>query len=90
MDDLDALEAQSVFILREAFKKFDPIGLLWSLGKDSCVMIWLAKKAFLGRMPFPAVHLDTGKEFPEAYAFRDIYSKEWNLDLIADDCPPIE
>ncbi|NKB43127.1 MAG: sulfate adenylyltransferase subunit CysD [Alphaproteobacteria bacterium] len=90
MDDLDALEAQSVFILREAFNKFDPIGLLWSLGKDSCVMIWLAKKAFLGRMPFPAVHLDTGKEFPEAYAFRDTYSKEWDLNLIADDCPPIE
>ena len=90
MDDLDALEAQSIFILREAFNKFEPLGLLWSLGKDSCVMIWLAKKAFLGRMPFPVIHLDTGKEFPEAYAFRDQYSKDWDLDLIADDCPPIE
>lgn len=90
MDDLDALEAQSIFIMREAFKKFEPLGLLWSLGKDSCVMIWLAKKAFLGRMPFPAIHLDTGLEFPEAYAFRDQYTKEWDLDLIADDCPPIE
>ncbi len=88
--DLDALEAQSVFILREAYRRLDRVVLLWSLGKDSNVLIWLARKAFLGRIPFPAMHLDTGLEFPEVYAFRDRYAGEWNLDLIADSCPPIE
>lgn len=90
MNDLDQLETQSIYILREAHKAIDRLGMLWSLGKDSNVMIWLAKKAFLGRVPFPVIHLDTGAEFPETYAFRDRYAKEWGLDMIADDCPPIE
>lgn len=90
MDDLDSLEAESIYILREAYSRLRPLSLLWSLGKDSNVMIWLAKKAFLGRLPFPVMHLDTGLEFPEAYAFRDHYAAEWGLDLIADACPPIE
>ena len=50
MDRLDTLEAQSIYILREAYAKFDHLGLLWSLGKDSNVMVWLAKKAFFGHM----------------------------------------
>jgi sulfate adenylyltransferase subunit 2 len=66
------------------------LAMLWSLGKDSNVMIWLAKKAFLGKVPFPVMHLDTGLEFPETYAFRERYAREWQLDLIADPCPPIE
>ncbi len=90
MDNLDALEAQSVYILREAYSRIDRLAMLWSLGKDSNVMIWLAKRAFLGRIPFPVMHLDTGLEFPETYEFRDRYAKEWGLELIADDCPPIE
>ena len=45
MDDLDQLEAQSIFILREAYRKLKPLSLLWSLGKDSNVMVWLARKA---------------------------------------------
>nr|WP_314074483.1 sulfate adenylyltransferase subunit CysD [uncultured Roseococcus sp.] len=90
MDDLDELEADSLFILREAYSRVRPLALLWSLGKDSNVLIWLARKAFLGRVPFPVMHLDTGLEFPEAYAFRDRYAQEWGLDLIADPCPPIE
>ncbi len=64
--------------------------MLWSLGKDSNVMLWLARKAFLGHVPFPAVHVDTGKKFPEMYDFRDRYSKEWNLNLIVRDCPPVD
>ena len=87
---LDLLESRSVYILREAFQKFRPMAMLWSLGKDSNVMIWLAKKAFLGKVPFPVMHLDTGLEFPETYAFREKYAREWELDLIADPCPPIE
>ena len=90
MDRLDDLEAQSIFILREAFARLKRLGLLWSLGKDSNVMIWIARKAFFGRVPFPALHVDTGKKFPEMYAFREQYAAEWNLDLIVEPCPPIE
>jgi sulfate adenylyltransferase subunit 2 len=90
MDHLDELEAQSIYILREAFARLKKLALLWSLGKDSNVMIWLAKKAFFGKVPFPAVHVDTGKKFPEMYAFRDQYAREWDLDLRVDYCPPIE
>ncbi len=90
MDRLDYLEAQSIFILREAFAKLDKIALLWSLGKDSNVMIWLARKAFLGHVPFPVMHVDTGKKFAEMYAFRDRYSKEWGLNLLLEPCPPID
>lgn len=90
MNNLDTLEADSVHILREAQSRIPNIAMLWSLGKDSNVMVWLAKKAFLGRVPFPVMHLDTGKEFPETYAFRKQYAKEWGLNLIAAPCPPLE
>jgi len=90
MDRLDELEAQSIYIFREAFARLQKLALLWSLGKDSNVMIWLARKAFFGRMPFPAMHVDTGKKFAEMYAFRDNYSKKWDLDLLVEPCPPIE
>lgn len=87
---LDQLEAQSIFILREAFHALEKPALLWSLGKGSNVLIWLARKAFLGQIPFPVAHLDTGLEFPEAYAFRAQYAFEWGLNLIDDACPPLE
>ena len=90
MDQLDELEAQSIYIFREAFERLRKLALLWSLGKDSNVMIWLARKAFFGRVPFPVMHVDTGKKFAEMYAFRERYSKEWDLDLIVEQCPPIE
>lgn len=90
MDHLDRLEHQSIFILREAYNRLEPLAMLWSLGKDSGVMLHLARKAFFGSVPFPLVHLDTGAEFPETYAFRARYTREWNLNLIADPCPPIE
>ena len=84
MDRLDELEAQSIFIFREAFARMRKLALLWSLGKDSNVMIWLARKAFFGRLPFPVMHVDTGKKFPEMYAFRERYATEWDLDLIVE------
>ncbi len=74
----------------KAFARLKKLALLWSLGKDSNVMIWLARKAFFGRVPFPAMHVDTGKKFPEMYAFRDRYAKEWDLDLNVEHCPPID
>ena len=90
MDHLNQLESQSVYILREAFNKIDRLAMLWSLGKDSNVMIWLARKAFFGRVPFPVMHIDTDRKFPEMYEFRDWAVKEWGLNLILESCPPIE
>ena len=82
MNDLDALEAQSIYILREAFNRLDKIAMLWSIGKDSNVMLWLARKAFFGHVPFPVVHVDTKHKIPEMIQFRDRVAKEWNLPLI--------
>ena len=90
MSNLDALESQSIYIFREAFNKIENLGMLWSLGKDSNVMVWLARKAFFGRVPFPVLHVDTGKKFPEMYAFRYRYAPEWGLDLWREECPPLE
>ena len=90
LTSLNELEARSIYILREAFNRVDRLALLWSLGKDSNVMIWLAKKAFFGRVPFPCIHVDTGRKFPEMYAFRERYEVEWELDLRIGHCPPLE
>ena len=90
MTHLDQLESQSVYILREAFNRIDRLAMLWSMGKDSNVIVWLARKAFFGHVPFPAVHVDTGKKFPEMYAFRERYAAEWKLNLLREDCPPFE
>ena len=90
MTYLDELEAESVYILREAFAKLDRLAILWSLGKDSNVVLWLVKKAFFGHVPLPVMHVDTGKKFPEMYAFRERYAKEWGLNLIVEPCPPID
>ncbi len=90
MDHLDKLEAQSMYIFREAFNKIDRLAMLWSFGKDSNVMIHLARKAFYGNVPFPLIHCDTELEFDEVYAFRDKYKKEWGINLISETCPPIE
>lgn len=90
MDHLDKLEAQSIYIFREAFHAIDKIAMLWSFGKDSNVMIHLARKAFFGQVPFPLIHCDTGIEMDEVYAFRDRYTKEWGVNLISYACPTIE
>ena len=82
MDHLDELEAESIYILREAYKKFGKLGMLWSIGKDSTVLLWLAKKAFFGYCPFPLIHVDTPYKIPAMIAFRDRVAREYNLDLI--------
>ncbi len=81
---LDKLEAQSVFVIREAFKKFDKVGMLWSIGKDSSVMLWLVRKAFFGHIPFPMLHVDTQYKIPEMIKFRDELAKKWNFELIVE------
>jgi sulfate adenylyltransferase subunit 2 len=90
MTHLDELEAESIYILREAKAKLDDIAVLWSLGKDSNVVLWLCKKAFFGHVPFPVMHVDTGKKFKEMYAFRERYAQEWNLRLLTEPCPSVD
>ncbi len=82
LDYLDELEAQTIYILREAYHAFEDLAMLWSIGKDSTALLWLARKAFLGRVPFAVLHIDTTFKFPEMYDFREHYAKEWNLDLV--------
>jgi len=80
--NLKELEERSIFILREARSKFKNIAALWSMGKDSTTMLALARKAFLGKVPFPVIHIDNGIDFPETYKFRDELAKKWKLNLI--------
>ena len=69
---LDALEAESIFIMREVVAEFERPVLLFSGGKDSIVMLRLAEKAFWpAPIPFPVMHVDTGHNFAEVLAFRD-------------------
>lgn len=82
MDYLDSLESKSIYIIREAYRQFKDIAMLWSIGKDSSALLWLVRKAFFGQIPFPIVHIDTGYKFPEMIAWRDKYAKEWGLNLI--------
>ena len=90
MDHLDELEARSIYILREAYNKIDPLGMLWSIGKDSTAILWLARKAFFGRVPFPVIQLDTEMELDEVYTYRDEIAAAWDLDLRIEYCPPFE
>jgi len=85
---LDELEARSIYIIREAYNRVEPLALLWSIGKDSNVLLWLIKKAFYGRVPFPLVQLDTEMEEDEVYEFRDMLVEKWDLPLKIEMCPP--
>jgi len=83
LNHLQALEAESIAILREAVAEFARPVMLYSIGKDSSVMLRLAQKAFYpGKIPFPLLHVDTSYKFPEMIAFRDAYTKEIGADLI--------
>ena len=82
MGHLEQLEHRSVHILREAYASFKSLCMLWSIGKDSTVLLWLARKAFFGHVPFPLVHIDTAYKIPEMIAYRDRLAAEWNLNLI--------
>ena len=82
MDRLAELEARSIHMLREARACIPRLGMLWSIGKDSTVLLWLARKAFFGDVPFPLVHIDTSFKIPEMIAYRDRLVAEWKLDLV--------
>src|ERR1700681_2032595 len=80
---LRALEAESIHILREAVAEFARPVMLYSIGKDSSVMLRLAQKAFFpGKIPFPLLHIDTGYKFQEMIEFRDSYTKEIGAELL--------
>jgi len=82
MDHLEQLENQSIHILREAYANFKSLCMLWSIGKDSTVLLWLSRKAFLGHVPFPLVHIDTHYKIPEMIQYRDRLTQQWHLDMI--------
>lgn len=80
---LKQLEAESIHIIREVAAEFDNPVMLYSIGKDSAVMLHLAMKAFApGKPPFPLMHVDTTWKFKEMIEFRDKYVKELGLELI--------
>lgn len=82
---LKALESESIHILREVAASFDRPVMLWSIGKDSSVLLRLVQKAFHpGPIPFPLMHVDTGLKFPEMYAFRERMVKEHGFRLIVE------
>ena len=83
LNHLQALEAESIYILREAVAEFARPVMLYSIGKDSSVMLRLAQKAFFpGKIPFPLLHIDTSYKFPEMIEFRDRYAEEIGAELI--------
>ena len=82
MDHIEQLESLSIHLLREAYANFKNMGMLWSIGKDSTVLLWLARKAFYGHVPFPLVHVDTAYKIPEMIEYRDRLALEWHLDMI--------
>ena len=80
---LKQLEAESIHIIREVAAEFERPVMLYSIGKDSAVMLHLAMKAFYpGRPPIPLMHLDTAWKFREMIAFRDRHTRELGLELI--------
>lgn len=82
MEHLKELEYRSVYILREAYANFKNLGMLWSMGKDSTVLLWLARKAFFGHVPFPLIHIDTHFKIPEMITYRDRLVREMKLTMI--------
>ncbi len=82
MNYLNVLENRSIYIIREAYARFRDIALLWSIGKDSTTLLWIVRKAFFGKIPFPVIHIDTSFKFKEIYEFRKRLVEQWDLDLI--------
>ncbi|HEX3012544.1 MAG TPA: phosphoadenosine phosphosulfate reductase family protein, partial [Syntrophomonadaceae bacterium] len=82
MQHLDMLENCSVHILREAYSEFKNLSMLWSIGKDSTVLLWLCRKAFFGHVPIPLIHIDTHFKIQSMVEYRDTLTRAWKLDMI--------
>ena len=82
LNHLDKLENKSIHIIREAYSQFTNLCMLWSIGKDSTVLLWLTRKAFFGHVPMPLVHIDTHYKIPEMITYRDTLAREWKLDMV--------
>jgi sulfate adenylyltransferase subunit 2 len=83
LSHLQRLEAESIHIFREVAAEFEKPVMLYSIGKDSSVMLRLAQKAFYpGPIPFPLLHIDTGYKFKEMIAFRDEYTRRLGVELL--------
>lgn len=80
---LRQIENESIYIIREVVSEFDNPVMMYSIGKDSSVMLHLSRKAFYpGKIPFPLLHIDTGWKFSDMYKFRDHTSKSYNFELL--------
>ena len=85
---LRQLEAESIHIIREVAAEFSNPVMMYSIGKDSSVMLHLARKAFYpGTLPFPLLHVDTGWKFREMYEFRDRTAKAYGCELLVHKTP---
>ena len=85
LTNLQELEAEAIHVIREVAAEFENPVMLYSIGKDSSVMVRLAEKAFApGKVPFPLMHIDSKWKFREMVEFRDHYAKEKNWDLIVE------
>ncbi|WP_276624513.1 sulfate adenylyltransferase subunit CysD [Syntrophomonas wolfei] len=82
MQHLGMLENRSIHIIREAYSEFKNLCMLWSIGKDSTVMLWLCRKAFLGHVPIPLIHIDTRYKIQSMVEYRDALTRAWKLDMI--------
>lgn len=79
---LRSIEESSIYLIREAYAQRKNLGMLWSMGKDSTVLLHLTRKAFLGHCPIPLIHIDTTYKIPEMIRWRDEYVRRHNLKLI--------
>ncbi len=83
MNHIRQLESEGIYVIREAAAQFERPVMLFSGGKDSICMAWLAKKAFYpGKIPFPLMHIDTGHNFPETLEFRDRFVESIDAKII--------
>ena len=83
LSQLQELEAEAIYVIREVVAQFENPALLFSGGKDSIVLAYMSRKAFYpARIPFPLVHIDTGHNFPETMEYRDWLINELGVKLI--------
>ena len=82
LNHIDELENRSVHILREAYANFKNLGMLWSIGKDSTVLLWLARKAFFGHVPIPLIHIDTSYKIPDVILSEPVWAAVEILTMI--------